>query len=379
MKKYLSLLIVALVFIAACGKSSGKTLVEINGDKITEGDLKFLGEINPRLQPQLSDPTGQKRILESLVEYELLYQEALKQGLQRDSKIKAKLELSRRVLIAQSLVEDEADKIVKKYYDEHAEEFKKLKFSHIMIKFATPEEIKKAKKGEKVRTEEEALQAANEIKAKLDSGEDFSKLANEYSDDATNKTRGGDLGLVSKGDKRMEGRGLASLVDKAFEMKVGETTGPIKTDKGYHIITLTRGIEVEPFNEAKRALLFKMGNETKQGLIDRLKKNSKIVYLEEEKAKAAAKKTSPQKEAEKTAPQTIAPDSQPVAPDQKQTGTLKQAEGDLKKVEGDLKKVEQDLKKSEAATRQLARDVKVETKDEVNRAKTQDKKTGEKK
>lgn len=378
MKKYLSLLIIALVFIAACGRSSGKTLVEVNGDKITEGDLKFLGEINPRLQPQLSDPAGQKRILENLVEQELLYQEALKQGLQRDSKFKAKLDLYRRVLIAQSLVEDEADKLVKKYYDEHPEEFKKLKFSHIMVKFATPEEVKKVKKGEKVRTEEEALQVTNEIKAKLDKGEDFSKLANEYSDDATNKTRGGDLGLVSKGDKRMEGRGLAPLVDKAFEMKVGEVSGPIKTDKGYHVITLTRGIEVEPFGEAKQALLFKMGNETKQGLIDRLKKNSKIVYVEEEKAKAAAQKAAPQKAAEKAAPQTITTESPAAAPDQKPAGTLKQAEGDLKKVEGDLQKVEQDLKKSEAAAKQLAKDVKVETKDVVNKAKALEKKTEKK-
>lgn len=290
-KLVLALTVAAMALAWGCGgPSSGKVLVEINGDKITDGDIKFLGEINPRIQAQIDNPMGQKRILDNLVEQELMYQEAVKEGINRDAKVKAKVDLYRRVIIAQSLVEAETDKMAKKYYDEHADEFKKLKLSHIMVKFATPDEIKKAKKGEKLMTEPEALKKAEELKAQIDKGEAFDKVAQASSDDAATKARGGDLGLVSKDDKRLEARGFGPLLAKAYELKVGEVAGPIKTDKGYHLIVVTRGLEVEPFEEAKQAILFKVRGDVRNELLARLKKDAKIVYPEEEKAKAEAAK-----------------------------------------------------------------------------------------
>lgn len=236
MKKIGSLVcvLVAIVLVAGCGGGTGKgkMLVNVNGTKITEGDLDFLGTINPRIQAQIMNPDGKKKLLDNLVEQELLYQDAVKEGVSRKADVKAKVDLYRRVIIAQSLVDDEIEKAAKKYYDEHADEFKKLKMSQIMIKYANPDDIKKAaaqKKGapkEALRSEADALQLANQIKARLDKGEDFATVAKETSDDVTTKNRGGDLGPVSAGDKRFEARGWAPLVDKAFELKVGEIAGP---------------------------------------------------------------------------------------------------------------------------------------------------------
>lgn len=345
MKKGMLVLIIAgLTLAAACGSTpSGKVLVDINGTKITEGDLKFLGEINPRIQAQIENPAGQKRILDNLVEQELLYNEAVKEGVNRDPKVKAKVDLYRRVIIAQSLIEAETDKSAKKYYDEHQDEFKKLKLSHIMVKFATPEEIKKAKKGEKLMTEQQALAKAEEIKARLDKGEEFAKVADETSDDTATKSRGGDLGLVSKDDKRLEGRGFGPLLAKASEMKVGEVGGPIKTDKGYHLIVVTRGLELEPFDEAKQAILFKVRGDVRNDLLARLKKDSKIAYPEEEKAKeAAAKKKeegkAPAKEGETATPPAGAP----------AVGELKKAEGEAKAAADDATKAADALAKAAA-------------------------------
>lgn len=303
MKKMMILAgLVAFIAVAACGGSSGKVLVKINGEEITEGDLKFLGEINPRVQQQIGNPAGQKRVLDNLVEQNLMYQEAVKEGINRDSKVKAKIDLYKRVIIAQSLIEAETEKAAKKYYDEHQDEFKKIKLSDIMVKFSTPDEIKRAKKGEKPSTEEDALKKANEIKARLDKGDNFAQVAGEVSDDAATKARGGDMGFVAKGDKRMESRGLGELSAKAFEMKVGETAGPIKTDKGYYLITVTQGAELVPFDEAKQEILFKVQNDTRQNLLAKLKKDAKIVYPEEEKKKAEAAKTGAAKPAPEVKP-----------------------------------------------------------------------------
>lgn len=289
--------VVAVTFIVGCSSPSGKVLVNINGEKITEGDLKFLGEINPRIQAQISNPAGQKRILDNLVEQTLMYDEALKQGINRDEKVKAKVDLYRKVIIAQSLVDAEVEKTAKKHYDEHQDEFKKLKLSEIMIAYASPDEIKKAKKDQKLNSEEAALKIAESVKARLDKGENFDTVAKEVSDDATTKARGGDLGLVGKGDKRIEAKGMAPIIDKAFEMKVGEIAGPIKTDKGYYIITVTRGIELDPFEQAKESIAFKTQGETRQNLLAKLKKDAKITWPEEEKQKAEAEKKT--KDAEK--------------------------------------------------------------------------------
>lgn len=332
MKKIYSLALVLAIMamFVGCSKgpASGKTLVKINGEKITEGDLNFLTQINPRIQMQIASPEGKQRILDNLIEQDLLYQEAVKQGINRESTVKAKIDLYRRVIIAQSLVDSEIDKAAKKYYDEHPEEFKKLKMSHIFVKFASPDELAKAKKGKDAKpmhSEADALKIANDAKAMLDKGEAFDAVAKDVSEDPMTKTRGGDLGAVAKDDKRFAAKGYGPLIEKAFEMKVGEVSGPIKTQDGYHIITVTRGIEVENFDESKEALLLKVRGDSRLELLARLKKDAKIVYADDiakNKAAEEAKKITGGEPPVVGGPAAPSPSTPPViAPPAKPAGT----------------------------------------------------------
>ena len=270
--------------VANCGggltTSSGNTLVSVNGKKITEGDIEFLGNINPRIKAQLASPAGKKRILDNLVEQELLYQEAVKKGINRDSEVRAKAELYRRVIVAQSLLDNELEQAAKRYYKENSVEFKKLKMSQIMIRYGD-KKGKKGKKAKGIHSEKKALKIAGEVKTRLDKGEDFAKVATEVSEDMATKRRGGDMGLVAKGDKRFEARGYGPLVEKAYEIKVGEIAGPIKTEKGYHIITVTRGVELESFDDAKAGIAFKKKGKLKNETLARLKKEGSVTYADE--------------------------------------------------------------------------------------------------
>jgi len=77
---------------------------------------------------------------------------------------------------------------------------------------------------------EAALKKIKDIQARLKKGEDFSDLAQKYSEDPGSKDHGGDLGYFSRGD-------MVPAFDKAaFALDVGQTSDIIKTDFGYHII-----------------------------------------------------------------------------------------------------------------------------------------------
>ena len=88
--------------------------------------------------------------------------------------------------------------------------------AHILINFGTDTNT--------------AKQKAEQIVQRLKNGEDFVKLAAENSDDPGNKFTGGDLGWFGKGAMVKE------FENAAFNSAVGEITGPVKTQFGFHII-----------------------------------------------------------------------------------------------------------------------------------------------
>ncbi|MBH10872.1 MAG: hypothetical protein CMG74_11090 [Candidatus Marinimicrobia bacterium] len=75
------------------------------------------------------------------------------------------------------------------------------------------------------------LSLANQITNLAKSGENFSALANEHSQDPGNQgNNGGDLGWFKKG------RMVKPFEDAAFEADIGQIVGPVKSSFGYHII-----------------------------------------------------------------------------------------------------------------------------------------------
>ncbi len=69
---------------------------------------------------------------------------------------------------------------------------------------------------------------AKEIKTLLDKGSDFSQLAKDRSK-GPNAGKGGDLGIINKGDLMPELDGTLS------KLKVGETSDVVHTKMGFHI------------------------------------------------------------------------------------------------------------------------------------------------
>jgi peptidyl-prolyl cis-trans isomerase D len=77
-----------------------------------------------------------------------------------------------------------------------------------------------------------ALAQAQQVLAQAKSGKDFAELAKQYSQDPGSAQNGGDLGWAERSAF------VKPFADALFAMKVGEITGPVKTQYGYHIIRL---------------------------------------------------------------------------------------------------------------------------------------------
>ncbi len=82
-----------------------------------------------------------------------------------------------------------------------------------------------------------AKEVAEEVRAKAASGEDFSALVSEYSQDPSTKDRGGELGLFSLEE-------LPPPFDEVVkDLGPGQTGGPILSEFGYHIVKVVEKTE----------------------------------------------------------------------------------------------------------------------------------------
>jgi len=133
-----------------------------------------------------------------------------------------------------------SDDEVRSYYDRHMKDGSnvQVRASHVFI--AIPEGADAGVVAEKQALAQKILERAN-------AGEDFAKLAREASDDAATRADGGDLGYFGKD---MLPKAIEELV---FSMKVGEIRGPIRADRGFHVIKLVdrKLKDPKPFDEVK--------------------------------------------------------------------------------------------------------------------------------
>lgn len=152
-------------------------------------------------------------------------------GLSSESKFRDYISLTyKRNLWVQDYAEEEVtEKQIQQYYDE--EVVGDIEASHILI---TVDSKENATEEEKKKAEQKAYDKAKEVIEKLKKGEDFSKLAKEYSKDSTTADKGGSLGKINTGDYADEVfEALKNLKDGSY------STSPVKSSYGYHIVYRT--------------------------------------------------------------------------------------------------------------------------------------------
>ena len=97
----------------------------------------------------------------------------------------------------------------------------RVRVSHLLVKTAS---------GASIVERNAALKRTEDIKKRIDAGADFAETAAKESDDAESAARGGDIGFILRGWMPPE------FEKAAFALPVGETSAPVETSFGYHLI-----------------------------------------------------------------------------------------------------------------------------------------------
>jgi len=127
------------------------------------------------------------------------------------------------------------DANVKKLYDEMDKSaFTVASVRHILI-------------STEQRKPEDALKLAKDLTARLKKGEDFAKLAKEYTDDPGSKESGG---LYADADVS---QWVPEFKQAALTLPIGQISDPVKTDYGYHVMKV-ESRKQRTFDEVKDQL-----------------------------------------------------------------------------------------------------------------------------
>lgn len=276
------ILSISLIFVFACAKKEeqkGAYLAKVGNVKITQADLeREIKNLPDFAQKIFEGGSGKERFLNELIKKELLYQEALKKGLDKNPEYLKKVEDFKKITLIGQLLEKEleskakvSDQDVKAYYENHKEDFapvNQLRLSLILVK-----------------TEE----GATKIFEALKTGEDFAKVAKKSSTDPSAKN-GGDLGYLARGQMATE------IEAAAMKLKTGEISEPIKTKSGYEIIKVTdkKLGPVFEFDKVKNFIQQRLWAEKQKeafdSYIDELKKSLKVEMNKDAIAKLASEK-----------------------------------------------------------------------------------------
>lgn len=217
-----------------------------------------------------------EKLIEELIQRELLVQDALKKGLEKSPEVLAQIEEAKKQILTQADVQHfmktspVTDAELKAEYDSkvggnNTEEYKAR---HILVK-----------------TEAEA----KKIIAELNKGADFAKLANKHSLDGKESQNGGDLGWF-----------VASQMVEPFSKAVmalekGKyTTAPVQTQFGWHVILRedSRTQTPPPLEAVKDQLTPFLQRKKLQTMMEDMRKQAKVeilMPLTDEKPQDAAK------------------------------------------------------------------------------------------
>jgi peptidyl-prolyl cis-trans isomerase C len=211
-------------------------------------------------QGQPDSPELRKAIRDDLINLEVISQDAVKKGLDKQPDVVQQIELTRQTALANAYVLDFvkthpiSEEAIKQEYESQKSHFgnKEYKVDHILVD-----------------TEKEAQAIVAELKKK---GSKFDKIAKKSSKDPGSKDKGGELGWT------VPSSFVQPFGDAILKLKKGEISAPVQTQYGWHVIKLNdiRDLKIPSLEEAKGNLEKRLQQQAIQDAIKGLRANAEV-------------------------------------------------------------------------------------------------------
>lgn len=235
MKKFAmaALFTVGVITLSACSGDDSETVVETSAGNVTKDE--FYEELKDRYGEEVLRELVTVKVLED--KYEVT-----------DEMIEEEIEL------AKEQFGENFDMVLQQSGFESEEDYADVLYLSLLQEQALAEDIEITdeeieQRYDRSKTEIDAQhilvadeETANEVKEKLDDGEDFGELAKEYSTDGSAQDEG-KLGYFTAGSM------VPEFEDAAYNMEVGEISDPVESQYGFHIIKVNDIRDVEDVEE----------------------------------------------------------------------------------------------------------------------------------
>ena len=251
-------------------QDANAVIAKVNGAEIRQSDLTVAEEeLGPSLQ-QMDPASRRENLIAFLIDMKLVAKAAEAKKVGDAADFKQKLAFARDRLLMDSLLASEGkaavtDDAMKKVYEDATKQVsgeKEVHARHILVP-----------------TEDEA----KAIKAELDKGADFAKLAKEKSKDP-GAADGGDLGFFTKEQMVPEFSAVA------FALEPGKVSDPVKSQFGWHIIKVeeARDRKPPPFDQVKGQIETFVVRKAQADYVTKLRTEAKVERLDKKDETPAA-------------------------------------------------------------------------------------------
>jgi len=235
----------------------GVVIATVNGQPITQAELEVY--TTQRKSPSSApDANSNEVIMKELVSLELMRQDGLKKGLDKQPMVIATMEQQERTALAGAAIQNfminnpVTDEDARKLYDEKmSTPSREFNARHILVK------------------EQEEAEAIIKL---LDSGSDFSELAREKSTGPSGP-KGGELGWFN------ETQMVAPFAEATAKLEKGQyTKTPVQTQFGWHVIILddSRESTPAPFDDVKDRIKMLLVNQKMQQHVEAMRETATI-------------------------------------------------------------------------------------------------------
>jgi len=208
-----------------------KVLAKVNGYEIKEDLLnETIETLRTQQNVNITDSEDKANLLDELVARQLVVEDAIESGLTKTEEFQ---KIYRDLVFQHSISQlfktiEVTDADCLAFYNENQAQFQQptVRAAHILV---------------------DSEDKAQELLAAIKSGADFHQLASENSS-CPSSERGGDLGEFGPGQM------VPEFEQAAFALKVGEISGVVKSQFGYHLIKLLDKSDVVPFEGVKEQI-----------------------------------------------------------------------------------------------------------------------------